>query len=59
MLSGELQTQLTALYRDFLSLRLHATWEEVVVPQISRWARKKDVDTAAYAKAKKRATSKR
>jgi hypothetical protein len=59
MLTSELEAHLEALFRDFIALRLHAAWEETVVPEMKRWARKKDVDEANYARVKKRIVSRR
>lgn len=42
------EAQLEALYRDFLRMRLDAAWERDIVPILSRWARAKPVDEAAY-----------
>lgn len=42
------EAQLEALYRDFLKLRMDATWERDLVPMLGKWARGKPTDEAAY-----------
>ncbi|WP_437853143.1 hypothetical protein [Sorangium sp. So ce363] len=46
----ELETLFTALYGEFLALRLGVAWESGVAPFIRTWVRGEPVDTAAYQK---------
>ncbi len=43
-----IESELEALFHDFLALRLDAAWERTVVPEMKRWARGKPVDEKAY-----------
>lgn len=58
MLVEELETELDALFADFMALRLSDAWERVVVVAMKTWANGKTVDEAAYAKALKAALPK-
>lgn len=44
----------TALYRDFLRLRLSPTWSSDVVPLLERWVAGKPVDAERYRRARDR-----
>jgi hypothetical protein len=55
----ELEANLEALFGDFLQLRLSDAWDAVVVPQLKRFARMKEVDEAAYSLAKSRVIGKK
>lgn len=44
----------TALYRDFLRLRLSPTWNSDVVPLLERWVAGKPVDAERYRRARDR-----
>ncbi|MCB9603291.1 MAG: hypothetical protein H6722_33385 [Sandaracinus sp.] len=44
----DVEDLLAALYRDFLTLRLDARWETVVVPTMREWVEGRDVDADAY-----------
>jgi hypothetical protein len=48
-LTAELEEIIEALYADFRTLRLSATWDEHVVPTMRAWARSESVDAEAYA----------
>lgn len=48
---------ITALYRDFLAVRLSPTWDSHVVPALEAWARGEDVDADRYRAARDRAVS--
>jgi hypothetical protein len=48
-LTAELEEIVEALYADFRSLRLSATWTEHVVPAMRAWVRGEEVDADAYA----------
>lgn len=54
-----LEKQLEALYADFIALRLDLAWENVVVPELKKWARNKPVDATKYEAAKARLTKRR
>ena len=54
-----LETTLSALWGDFLTLRLSEAWERVVVPALQRFAHDEEVDEAAYTQGKQRALGKR
>ena len=58
-LTEMLETQLEALFHDFLSLRLDAAWDKSVVPDLRRWARGKPVDAKAYGQLKTRLVGKK
>ncbi|MBX3227773.1 MAG: hypothetical protein KIT84_15560 [Labilithrix sp.] len=45
----------TALYRDFLALRLSPAWDKTVVPALEAWVAGKEVDADRYAAARRRA----
>ena len=47
-LTEELEELLTTLYRDFLELRLTATWKDTVVPALRRFTRGEEIDAEAY-----------
>lgn len=51
-LTAELEEIVEALFADFRSLRLSATWAEHVVPTMRAWVRGEDVDADAYAAAR-------
>ncbi|NUP10976.1 MAG: hypothetical protein HOW73_33435 [Polyangiaceae bacterium] len=51
-LTESLETILDALYADFITLRLDVAWENVIVPQMRRWARGQPVEEGKYAAAK-------
>jgi hypothetical protein len=53
-----LEATLTALYRDFLALRLGDAWEAAVLPALGRFAHDEKVDVDAYTAAKRRALGK-
>ena len=42
----------TALYRDFLALRLSPAWDKTVVPALEAWVRGDEVDADRYAAAR-------
>jgi hypothetical protein len=44
---------ITALYRDFLALRLSETWDAQVLPALEAWVAGREVDTARYQKARR------
>lgn len=44
----------TALYRDFLAVRLSPAWDSHVVPALEAWARGDDVDVDRYASAREK-----
>jgi len=44
----------TALYRDFLALRLSPAWDKTVVPAMKAWVAGKDVDAGRYRTARSR-----
>jgi hypothetical protein len=48
----EVEGIIQALYTDFLTLRLGATWEQTVVPALNAWISGEDVDVDAYGRAK-------
>ncbi|WP_437956463.1 hypothetical protein WME76_34370 [Sorangium sp. So ce119] len=50
----ELETLFTALYGEFLALRLSTSWEPAVAPFLRAWVRGEPVDVAAYQKLKAR-----
>lgn len=52
-MTRELEDLLAALYRDFLALRLSATWSKVVVPTMRAWAAGDEIDADAYRRAKR------
>jgi hypothetical protein len=54
-LTEEFEGLLTALYRDFLNLRLGTAFDSHVLPALQRWARGAEVDAEAYATARKAA----
>lgn len=47
----------TALYRDFLAVRLSPAWESHVVPALEAWVRGAPVDEGAYRAARDRAVN--
>jgi hypothetical protein len=49
----------TALYKDFLSLRLCPTWDSHVLPALETWARGDAIDERAYQSARTRIIGKR
>lgn len=48
----------TALYREFLSLRLSPTWDAAVVPTLERWVKGERIDVDAYRAARDRVLAK-
>lgn len=52
-LTTELEGLLASLYREFLTLRLDARWESVVVPTLKKWVRRERIDVSAYRKARR------
>lgn len=44
----DVESLVTALYRDFLALRLGGSWDARVVPLFERWVKGHDVDADAY-----------
>jgi hypothetical protein len=55
----EVESLVTALYRDFLRLRLSPTWDKEVVPTLERWVSGEDVDADRYRRARDRAIAKK
>jgi hypothetical protein len=51
----DVESLLTALYRDFLTLRLSNAWTATVLPNLERWVAGKDVDADKYKSARDRA----
>jgi hypothetical protein len=47
-MAREIEDLFTALYREFLELRLSRRWDTVVVPTLRRWAEGHHVDADAY-----------
>jgi hypothetical protein len=56
-LTGELESVVQALYRDFLALRLGPTWEATVAPALRLWAAGEEVDADDYRAARDRSLS--
>ncbi|MRG95410.1 hypothetical protein [Polyangium spumosum] len=48
MLLEDLETSLSALYADFVRLRLADPWDDEVVPLMTSWAHGEKVDAEAY-----------
>lgn len=55
----EVEGLVTALYRDFLRLRLSPAWDKDVVPALERWVAGEDVDVERYRRARDRAVAKK
>jgi hypothetical protein len=51
----DVEALLTALYRDFLTLRLSAAWNATVLPILERWVAGKDIDADKYKSQRERA----
>lgn len=51
----EVEELVTALYRDFLALRLSPAWEDVVAPVMQAWVAGEEVDADDYRAARDRA----
>lgn len=51
----EVEGIVTALYRDFLRLRLSPTWDKDVMPALEHWVAGEDVDVERYRRARDRA----
>jgi hypothetical protein len=51
----DVEDLMTALYRDFLALRLSSAWDATVLPALEAWVRGDDVDERAYRGARTRA----
>jgi len=49
----ELEETFSALWSEFLSLRLSSAWQDVVVPELRRFAREESIDADAYLAAKR------
>ena len=47
-LTQEVEGILQELYRDFLALRLGATWEKIVVPALRDWLAGDELDADRY-----------
>jgi hypothetical protein len=47
-MAGEFEELLETLFGDFLSLRLAAAWEEIVVPLMRGWVDGEELEIAAY-----------
>lgn len=56
--TGEVEALLTALYRDFLTLRLSPTWDTAIVPTLERWVAGEDIDADKYKSTRDRALRK-
>jgi hypothetical protein len=48
----QLETQLEALFADFLALRMSTSWDEVVVPLLRSWTNDGELDLGRYASAR-------
>ena len=55
----EVEDLVTSLYRDFLRLRLSASWDKDVVPALERWVAGEDVDVERYRRSRDRAIGKK
>ncbi|HTU60872.1 MAG TPA: hypothetical protein VMF89_20610 [Polyangiales bacterium] len=53
-LTTEIEEILVALYRDFLTLRLHNAWNQTVMPLLKSFAAGKAIDAEAYAAVRKK-----
>lgn len=53
----EVEDLITALYRDFLAVRLSPTWDATVQPTLEAWVAGKEVDADAYKKSRDRAVA--
>jgi hypothetical protein len=55
MMTAEFEELLETLYRDFLVLRLSASWQETVVPLLRSWTLGAELDISAYEQLRKQA----
>ena len=53
-LTTEIEEIIVALYRDFLTLRLHNAWNQQVMPLLKRFAAGEEIDAEAYAATRKK-----
>jgi hypothetical protein len=51
--TAAVEALLTALYRDFLALRLSPRWNALIAPTMRRWAMGEPIDADAYRAAKR------
>lgn len=51
--TAAIESLLTALYRDFLALRLSPRWSALIAPTMRRWAVGQPIDADAYRAAKR------
>ena len=48
---------ITALYRDFLAVRLSGAWDETVLPVLEDWVAGNDIDVDRYRAVRDRVTA--